>query len=124
MTARARYPLFSLIVDSEMPFGCGARLPGATLGVELAATPADGCTALAAKLKSDAGALPIDPKSDGPAATSDDGAVASAGDEGAPAPVSAGCGAAGLVCTWSAVTGCIVRSKPLGCGGAGAPGTG
>src|SRR5438270_840173 len=107
---------------------CGARLPGATLGVELAATPADGCTALAAKLKSVAGAAPTDPKSDGLLVMSDDGAAASAG--ALEAPVSAVLGAAGLVCTWSAVTGTGWASGPesqgtlagtFGGGGKGAP---
>src|SRR4051812_10578600 len=96
---------------------CGARLPGATLGVELAATPLDGCTAVAAKLKSVAG----DPKLDGVVVRSDDGLVASACAVDAPASAVPGA-APGLVCTWSAVTGWNVTSMPLGWGVAGAPG--
>src|SRR4051794_12586856 len=100
---------------------CGARLPGATLGVELAATPLDGCTAVAAKLKSVAGDPPTDPKLDGVVVRSDDGLAASAGPVDAPASAVLDA-APGLVCTWSAVTGWNVRSKPLGWGVAGAPG--
>src|SRR5947209_4374522 len=102
---------------------CGTRLPGATLGVELAAVPVDGCTALAAKLKSDAGAPPTAPRSAGVVVTSEAGARPVSG--AADAPVSALPGATpGLVCTWSAVTGWRVRSEPLGWGVAGPPGTG
>src|SRR5581483_2102116 len=120
MTAKARYPLLSLMAAEAMPRVWGARLPGATLGVELAATPADGCRALAAKLKLVAGEPPMAPKSD--VAGTSDGAATSFG--AAEVELSAADDPPGLVCTWSGVTGCSVRSKPLGCGGLGRPGTG
>ena len=77
-----------------MPRVCGAKLPGATLGVELAATPADGCRALAAKLKSLAGELPSYPRSE--VAGTSAGAPTSFG--AADAAVSE-VALAGLVCT-------------------------
>src|SRR3954447_16217473 len=103
-----------------MPRVCGARLPEATLGVELAATPAEPCTALAAKLKSVAGEPPTEPKPD--AAGTSVGAPTSF-DAPAPAVPAVDGAGPGLVRTWSGVTGWRVRSKPLGCGGAGRPGT-
>src|SRR6476646_7522619 len=101
-----------------MPRVWGARLPDAALGVELAATPADGCTALAAKLKSVAGELPTDPKPD--AAGTSVGAPTSA-DTPEPDASAVEGAAPALVCTWSGVTGCRGGSRPLGGGGPGAP---
>src|SRR5947199_3554428 len=109
------------MADSADAPDWGARLPGATLGTELPATPVDGCTAVAAKLKL-LPAAPALPRS-GAAATSVDGAATSMG--GLPRPPSdVPAEAAADVCTWSAVTGRSVRSKPAGCGDVGAPGTG
>src|SRR5437764_14359235 len=102
------------MLASANPRAWGARLAGATPGVELAGVPVDGWTAVAPKLKPAAGGPLTAPRPAGVAARSEDVEAPVSAPTVDP-PVSAVFGVApAVVCTWSAVTGWRVRSKPLG----------